>query len=387
MSKKYCIFSAQYLPHMGGVERYTYYLAKELIKLGNKVTVVTSHMDSLPAHQVEEGIEIYRMPSFNLMDGRLPVLKYGKRAKCIADKLKKQKFDFVLINTRFYLLSLYGAAFAKKNKLKSAVLEHGTGHLTFNNKILDIIENVYEHEITAVLKHYCHDYYGVSKACCKWSSHFGIKSKGVLYNSIDIEEMEKLMESPVMDYRKSFDIDKDDTVITFTGRMVIEKGIYNLLDSVSSMDVNKNIVLFMAGDGPEYEKMSKRASQLSNSHVRIIPLGKIDFPHIAALLKSTDIYCLPSVSEGFPTSVLEAAAAKCFVVTTYNGGARELIKDGTSGTIIKDNDTERLRKALREAVLNDTYRERAAETAYNDVKSKFTWNNTAMELVRLCDGR
>lgn len=387
MSKKYCIFSAQYLPHMGGVERYTYYLAKELIKLGNKVTVVTSHMDGLPDHQVEEGIEIYRMPSFNFMDGRLPVLKCGKRTRCIADKLKNQKFDFVLINTRFYFLSLYGAAFAKKNKLKSAVLEHGTGHLTFNNKILDIIENIYEHGITAVLKHYCHDYYGVSKACCKWSSHFGIKSKGVLYNSIDIEEMEKLMESPVMDYRKSFDIDKDDTVITFTGRMVIEKGIYNLLDSVSSMDANKNIVLFMAGDGPEYDKMSKRANQLSNSRVKIIPLGKIDFLHIAALLKSTDIYCLPSVSEGFPTSVLEAAAAKCFVVTTYNGGARELIKDGKSGTIIKDNNTERLSKALREAVLNDNYRERAVETAYNDVKSKFTWHNTAMELVKLCDGR
>ena len=44
LKKRYCIFSAQYLPHMGGVERYTYNLAKELINQGNEVVVVTSNL-------------------------------------------------------------------------------------------------------------------------------------------------------------------------------------------------------------------------------------------------------------------------------------------------------------------------------------------------------
>lgn len=35
--KRYCIFAAQYFPHMGGVERYTYNLAKELLKRGMKL--------------------------------------------------------------------------------------------------------------------------------------------------------------------------------------------------------------------------------------------------------------------------------------------------------------------------------------------------------------
>lgn len=370
---------------MGGVERYTYYLAKELIKLGNKVTVVTSMSPGLPEHQTSEGIEIYRMPSFNLMDGRLPVLKPGMKAKKMCIALKEDKYDFVLINTRFYFLSVYGAAFAKKNKIKSAVVEHGTGHLTFNNRILDLAENVYEHFITAVLKHYCHNYYGVSKACCRWSRHFGIKSKGVLYNSIDIEEIEKLMESPVKDYRKSFNISDRDIVITFTGRLLIEKGIYELMDAVSSMDIDREVVLFMAGDGPESREMEKRAKRLSRQGIRIIPLGRLDFPNIAALLKYTDIYCLPSVSEGFPTSVLEAAAAKCFVVTTYNGGARELIKNGESGIILKDNNAVGLRKALEEAACNDSYRQAATLKAYEELKGRFTWHNTAMEVVK-CAG-
>ena len=41
MSKHYCIFSAQYYPHVGGVERYTLYLSRKLIAAGNEVTIVT----------------------------------------------------------------------------------------------------------------------------------------------------------------------------------------------------------------------------------------------------------------------------------------------------------------------------------------------------------
>ena len=37
MNKKYCIFAAQFLPHMGGIENYTYNISKELIKRGNEV--------------------------------------------------------------------------------------------------------------------------------------------------------------------------------------------------------------------------------------------------------------------------------------------------------------------------------------------------------------
>ena len=45
--KKYCIFSAQYLPHMGGVENYTYHLAKELVERGNSVTIVTCNVEKV----------------------------------------------------------------------------------------------------------------------------------------------------------------------------------------------------------------------------------------------------------------------------------------------------------------------------------------------------
>ncbi|MDD3430182.1 MAG: glycosyltransferase, partial [Oscillospiraceae bacterium] len=71
MGKTYCFFSAQYLPTVGGVERYTYNLAKLLCSRGNKAIVVTSQLSHMPSYEVDEnGIIIYRLPCFSLFNGR-----------------------------------------------------------------------------------------------------------------------------------------------------------------------------------------------------------------------------------------------------------------------------------------------------------------------------
>ena len=77
MKRRYCIFAAQYFPHLGGVERYTYNLAKKLIEAGDEVTVVTSNVQRIASYEKMEGITVYRMPCINLLDGRYPVLKFN----------------------------------------------------------------------------------------------------------------------------------------------------------------------------------------------------------------------------------------------------------------------------------------------------------------------
>ena len=74
MMKNYCIFAAQFLPHMCVVERYTYNLAKKLIEKGNSVMVVTSDISSRVPFELIDGIKVYRFPSINFLNGRYPVL-------------------------------------------------------------------------------------------------------------------------------------------------------------------------------------------------------------------------------------------------------------------------------------------------------------------------
>ena len=175
MKRRYCIFSAQFLPHMGGVENYTYRLAKELVKKGNEVTVVTSNVERVKSFEKLDGVTVLRVPCWNLMAGRFPVLKPDRVFWKMNRWLFQKKYDLVIVNTRFYVHSLYGLLFGRKKKIRTIFIEHGTSHMTVHQPILDCFEKVTEHLLTLVEKCFCKEFYGVSEACLEWLKHFHIE--------------------------------------------------------------------------------------------------------------------------------------------------------------------------------------------------------------------
>ena len=95
--EKYCIFSAQYLPSFGGVEQYTYNLTNILVERGNQVIIITSSNNGLQYKEKQEnGVEIYRIPSLNLMNGRLPLAYYSKTWVTLKRYLAKQKITRII---------------------------------------------------------------------------------------------------------------------------------------------------------------------------------------------------------------------------------------------------------------------------------------------------
>lgn len=380
MKKSICLFCANYLPNLGGVERYVYNLAKQLLNMGHSVTVVTSNVFDLPGYEVsDEGIEIFRMPCYNIMKGRYPILKKNAGFKELDKQLSEKHFDIAVINARFYIHSVYAAKFAHKNNIPMLTIEHGSSHLSVNSKLLDRFGAIYEHILTAVLKKYCKDYYGVSQAACDWSGHFGIESKGTLYNAIDIENIKSIESEKICSYREEYNIPNDATVITYTGRLVKEKGSYELAEAFDSLN-DKNAYLFIAGDGEQYDKIA----EICAKNKQIITLGKIDFSHIVALLSESNIFCLPTVyPEGLPTSILEAVALKNFVITTTVGGAKELVTDASMGILLDDNSVQKIADALKYALDNKEECNKAAEKCYDRLLQLFTWQKTAEKLESL----
>ena len=379
--KRYCIFAAQYFPHLGGVERYTYNLSKKLIENGNEVVVVTSNVYRMAEYEEMDGIPVYRVPCINLLEGRYPVLKPNKEFWKIHRNLINQKFDMVIVNTRFYPHSLYAMILAKRKKVKCITLDHGTSHLSVHNKFWDTVGGIFEHVLTKVDQLFCKDYYGVSGACNEWLEHFHIKAKGILYNSIDLDEVERLSKKSIENYREKYNVPQEAIVIAFTGRLLKEKGLPELLNIMDMLcKEREDVYLFIAGDGDMREEINGR----SNAH--IIPLGRIDFEHIVALLNTSDVFCLPSFSEGFSTSILEAVACRCYIVTTARGGAKELLINEQYGTVIPTNEEKVLYPALK-AVLDDKERrEQAVELAYERVRTHFTWDIVAEQVEAICKG-
>ena len=369
-----CLFSTQFFPHLGGVERYVYNMAKELIKRGYKVYIITSSVDGEKDIDMYEDIHIIRLPSIGMMSGRMPVLKDNHKTKRLMETLyEKKKIDFIVVNTRFYRLSVYGMKFAKKHHIPVITIEHGSAYLTFNNKFLDIAERVYEKFITHIGKKYCKDYYAVSEYSRKWLKEFHIDGKGVLYNSINPDDYH--MSELTGELKEKLSPIENGVSIAYTGRLIPEKGVNVLIESFEELRKKyENIYLILIGEGP-------LESDILNAHDdHIIYLGRQSNKDVINILNKVDVFCLPSRSEGFSTSVLEAALTKCCIITTKRGGSVELITDDRYGIIIEDNRLHFVKEAL-ERVINDTnYRKTSANNAYKRVIENFTWKQCVDEL-------
>ncbi len=251
--KKIAIFTGYYLPHVGGVERYTYHLASELSKHGYKVFIITCRYDN-SLKEVEETKEavIYRLPTYSFFVNRHPILKFNKKQKKLIKEIQKENIDFCVFQTRFWSTTMQGGVFSRRNKIPSILIEHGTSHFTQDNKIIETLGAWYEHFLTSIVKTFNKDFYGVSNECVKWLEHFKIVSKGVLYNSIDTQEYDEYKNK-----KYELAIDENKIKIVFVGRVIQNKGICELVEAYKNLKKNYDISLIIAGDGLLKDKISK----------------------------------------------------------------------------------------------------------------------------------
>ena len=178
-----CIFSALYPPSMGGVEAYTENLAQTLAEAGYRIIVVTLATHGSRGTAVENGIEVVRLPCRGCLNNRYPVAQKNSRYRALWSHLQNERIDYVIVNTRFYLHSLEGLAFARAKGIAPILIEHGSAHLTTGSPLVDAGVKLVEHAVTRAGRRYAASYYAVSRKSSAWLSHFGIASQGELPNA------------------------------------------------------------------------------------------------------------------------------------------------------------------------------------------------------------
>ncbi len=144
------IFSAYYLPHLGGVERYTSNLARGLASANHSVTVITSsHGGRRPQFH---GIEVIEVPSVSIMNDRFPLIIPGPAFWHALRKLYNYHFDAIVINTRYYPLCLLGKKIAENQRLNPIVIDHSSGYISDDTGFMGKIMRLYERAATRLIR-------------------------------------------------------------------------------------------------------------------------------------------------------------------------------------------------------------------------------------------
>ena len=371
-SRRIVIFSALYPPHLGGVEKYTQSIAGELAK-DSQVTVFCMNTEKQPEYSKEGDVDIFSLPCFSLQNGRFPVPK-PSALRIIENWFQKNHADFGIVQCRFYLLSLLGCRFFVKYSVPFIQIEHGAGDVTFQNPMVNWLWHRYDGLLTLLEKRIPHDFYAVSQAGLRWLEHYRIYGKGVIPNSVTPQVFEENLTHPGA-WRKAHNIPEEALIITFTGRIMREKGVLDLLKAFDRLN-GSSLYLVMAGDG------DMRLVQPWMDRKNILFPGQIPFSEVASLLADTTVFCLPShFTEGMPTGVLEAGCCGLAVVASDGGGTAEIIPDRDHGWLISSGDTDALTEALQWFIDHPEDRLRVGTNLRSRILDLYTWDRAARSVL------
>ncbi len=372
--KTITFFSAYYPPHTGGVERYVRSLALNLTARGIKVFIVTSAAGGTAGVEEDQGIAVVRLPVYDLLKSRYPIIKTGKQARNLKKYIMSIESDVYVSNMRIYHFTFLAAKTAALKKKPHIVIEHVTGHFSINNPVLDKLGHFYEHCISSSIGKKATAFYGVSEACCGWLGHFAIPCSGVFPNGVQDSG------SPFGSVLRELGAGGEKVVFTYAGRLIEEKGLKLLCSVFNSLhQQNPDTVLVIAGSG-ELEGYVRR--QAADSNGTIIYAGSLSHDDAVNLLKETSVVVNPSVyPEGLPTLLLEAGLFGCAVVATDMGGTKELICSEDYGLVIEPGNGEALFSAMSALASDGSRRQKLAENLQRRVKENYLWDTVTSRFI------
>ena len=144
----------------------------------------------------------------------------------------------------------------------------------------------------------------------------------------------------------------DPPALLFVGRLIPEKGIFDLLEAMRILSRERACVLRVAGKGPCEAAIRQRVAALGLRD-SVDFMGYVHGDALARLYSSSAALVLPTYfGEGFPTVITEAMSYGLPIVTTPVRGAADLLAEGENALFVPPHRPDELARALSR-LLND----------------------------------
>lgn len=174
--------------------------------------------------------------------------------------------------------------------------------------------------------------------------------------------------------------------ILFCGRIEVKKGIIEAIKAVSLLrKAGHHVQLDLVGpvvDQKFHQEINVLINEL-NVQNHIIFRGRVPYgDELFDFYRKSDIFILPSYTEGFPHVLWEAASSCCPVITTSVGGIPSFFKDRYHGVLIPPRDFEILADSIIELLSNNSLISEIVSNAYN-LALEYTVEKCAKKLAEV----
>lgn len=202
----------------------------------------------------------------------------------------------------------------------------------------------------------------------------------ILYNFVDLEKFNPSQIKKVdrIKNRKKIGLTEMDFVIGFAGRLNKIKGCDILIKSVPHINI-KNFKLMVAGDGVERNRLEKLAYSL-NIENNLIFLGYVK--DVVQFYSLIDCLVVPSRSESFGLSVVEAQALGVPVIASNIKGLNEVVLDKKTGLLFESGNENDLAEKIELIYSDEILRMELTKNGLDNVK-KYSLDNYLITLWKI----
>lgn len=179
---------------------------------------------------------------------------------------------------------------------------------------------------------------------------------------------------------------KEHLTFAFAGWLVPAKGVHVLIDAFERTTHQvSDIRLEIIGDSDdeEYKAELRNVVRWQRLESRVTFHGWRD--DVLDAIDTADIYVLPSFTEGFPRSIVEAMALGKPVISTNVGGIPELLQNGELGLITEPNESTVLANAMYQMAADRSLRKKYSEQGLSAARTRYGFDSHQDALEKLLD--
>ena len=363
---KILIVTHYFLPHKGGIEFVAYNQAKELVKQGHEVTVVSSKVGDEPEEEILDGIKVKRVKAWNWFEKNIgvPYPVFSPKIFSLLNKEAKDA-DIIHVHDLFYLSAFAGAVASHLNKKPLILMEH-VELVKTNRWIVNFIQEVVYLTYGRYIINHSNKILVCNEKVKNW---FEDKEKvTMIFNGVDTNLFKPTTKENKIKLRRKYSLPIDKKIILFAGRFVEKKGFDKVFESRS-----KEYLTLFVGNGivPEYMRKDKDVKFLD-----ALPQEKL-----SEIYQLSDVFVLPSVNEGFPLTILEAMASGLPIITTDHEGYQDYL-DKRYVELIQPTSKE-LKKSIDKVLKNKTLYKKMISYSRKEAVNKFGWDKNIKKLLKI----
>jgi glycosyltransferase involved in cell wall biosynthesis len=172
--------------------------------------------------------------------------------------------------------------------------------------------------------------------------------------------------------------------LLLVGECTRRKGIEYLVRAIPLLGFDKVQLAIAGGYSPKNPYYRKIERLVNKFHLEgeVNFLGYLDRNEILELMKESQIYLQPSLSEGYGIAIAEALASGLPIIASRVGGIPEIVEDGVNGILVPPKNPKALADAIKELIADKELWERIHLNNLAKAKSLPTWDDFDRTLER-----